>query len=147
VQAFLTGTARVGPRAGILAAIGFAALAVFQAALAAGAPWGHAAWGGEAESVIRHATISCERSSPTGGSPKTATAFPSSQRSFSIVTGSTSCCSRYASTNSATVSDLETRCSRRSRSSSRSRASAAFRSEANPPRCTRSEPRPPARYR
>jgi hypothetical protein len=30
----------------VLAAIGFASLAVFQAALAAGAPWGHAAWGG-----------------------------------------------------------------------------------------------------
>jgi hypothetical protein len=33
--------------AGVLAAIGFAGLAAFQAALAAGAPWGHAAWGGE----------------------------------------------------------------------------------------------------
>jgi hypothetical protein len=32
--------------AAVLAAIGFAALAGFQAALAAGAPWGHAAWGG-----------------------------------------------------------------------------------------------------
>jgi hypothetical protein len=30
----------------VLAAIGFIALAVFQAALAAGAPWGQAAWGG-----------------------------------------------------------------------------------------------------
>ena len=29
-----------------LAAIGFASLAIFQAALAAGAPWGDAAWGG-----------------------------------------------------------------------------------------------------
>jgi hypothetical protein len=47
LRAFLTGTARVRPWAGILAAIGFAALAIFQAALAAGAPWGHAAWGGE----------------------------------------------------------------------------------------------------
>jgi hypothetical protein len=33
--------------AAALAATGFAALAVFQLALAAGAPWGHAAWGGE----------------------------------------------------------------------------------------------------
>lgn len=33
--------------AAALAAIGFAGLAIFQAALAAGAPWGHAAWGGE----------------------------------------------------------------------------------------------------
>jgi hypothetical protein len=32
--------------AGALAAIGFASLVIFQAALAAGAPWGHAAWGG-----------------------------------------------------------------------------------------------------
>ena len=32
--------------AAALAAIGFASLAIFQAALAAGAPWGHAAWGG-----------------------------------------------------------------------------------------------------
>ena len=31
----------------MLAAIGFAGLAVFQAVLAAGAPWGSAAWGGE----------------------------------------------------------------------------------------------------
>jgi hypothetical protein len=31
----------------VLAAIGFIALAVFQAALAVGAPWGLAAWGGE----------------------------------------------------------------------------------------------------
>jgi hypothetical protein len=33
--------------AALLAAVGFAALAAFQAALAAGAPLGHAAWGGE----------------------------------------------------------------------------------------------------
>ena len=33
--------------AAMLAALGFASLAAFQAALAAGAPWGHAAWGGE----------------------------------------------------------------------------------------------------
>jgi hypothetical protein len=32
--------------AAIAAAVGFAGLAVFQLALAAGAPWGHAAWGG-----------------------------------------------------------------------------------------------------
>jgi len=32
--------------AAALAAFGFASLAVFQAALAVGAPWGHAAWGG-----------------------------------------------------------------------------------------------------
>jgi hypothetical protein len=38
---------RVPTLAAMLAAIGFAGLAVFQAALAAGAPWGHAAWGGE----------------------------------------------------------------------------------------------------
>jgi hypothetical protein len=38
---------RVAPTAAVLAAIGFAGLAIFQAALAAGAPWGHAAWGGE----------------------------------------------------------------------------------------------------
>ena len=35
-------------RAAIAATVGFAALAVFQAALAAGAPLGHAAWGGSA---------------------------------------------------------------------------------------------------
>ena len=39
--------ARAARPAAALAAIGFASLAVFQAALAAGAPWGHAAWGGE----------------------------------------------------------------------------------------------------
>src|SRR5436309_13992475 len=53
----------------------------------------------------------------TGRSPKTATAFPSSQRSFSIVTWSTSCCSRYASTSSSRLRDFETRRSRRRRSS------------------------------
>src|SRR5262249_1201668 len=41
------------------------------------------------------------RSSPTGRSRKTATALASSQRSFSIVTGSTSCCAREAFTSSA----------------------------------------------
>jgi hypothetical protein len=38
---------RVARLAAMLAALGFASLAAFQAALAAGAPWGHAAWGGE----------------------------------------------------------------------------------------------------
>jgi hypothetical protein len=33
--------------AAVLAAIGFAGIALFQLALVAGAPWGHAAWGGE----------------------------------------------------------------------------------------------------
>jgi hypothetical protein len=70
-----------------------------------------------------------------------------SQRSFSIVTGSTSCCARYTSTNSPSVSDLETRRSGRSLSSSRSNASAASCAEPNPPRCARFEPRPPSRYR
>lgn len=32
--------------AAVVAAIGFAGIAIFQLALAAGAPWGHAAWGG-----------------------------------------------------------------------------------------------------
>ena len=32
--------------AAVAAAVGFAALAAFQLALAAGTPWGHAAWGG-----------------------------------------------------------------------------------------------------
>jgi hypothetical protein len=38
---------RAARLAATLAAIGFAGVAAFQAALAAGAPWGHAAWGGE----------------------------------------------------------------------------------------------------
>ena len=42
----VTGSGRVARPAAALAAIGFASLAIFQAALAAGAPWGHAAWGG-----------------------------------------------------------------------------------------------------
>jgi hypothetical protein len=33
-------------RAALLAAIGFAGIVLFQVALAVGAPWGHAAWGG-----------------------------------------------------------------------------------------------------
>jgi hypothetical protein len=37
---------RVARAAAVLAALGFAAIAIFQFALAAGAPWGHAAWGG-----------------------------------------------------------------------------------------------------
>jgi hypothetical protein len=32
--------------AAVVAAIGFGGIALFQLALAAGAPWGHAAWGG-----------------------------------------------------------------------------------------------------
>jgi hypothetical protein len=43
----VSGTDRRARLAAVLAATGFAGLAVFQAALAAGAPWGHAAWGGE----------------------------------------------------------------------------------------------------
>ena len=43
----VTRTGRGAPLAAVLAAIGFASLAVFQAALPAGAPWGHAAWAGE----------------------------------------------------------------------------------------------------
>jgi hypothetical protein len=42
----LTPTARTGRTAAVAAAIGFAGIAVFEMALAAGAPWGHAAWGG-----------------------------------------------------------------------------------------------------
>ncbi|HYU59686.1 MAG TPA: hypothetical protein VEK39_02900 [Solirubrobacterales bacterium] len=39
-------TGRAGRAAAVAAAIGFAGIAIFQVALAAGAPWGHAAWGG-----------------------------------------------------------------------------------------------------
>jgi hypothetical protein len=42
----VTRTGRGARLAAVLAAIGFAALASVQAELAAGAPWGHAAWGG-----------------------------------------------------------------------------------------------------
>ena len=42
----VTGSGRVARLAAALAAIGFASLAIFQAALAAGAPWGNVAWGG-----------------------------------------------------------------------------------------------------
>jgi hypothetical protein len=37
---------RRGRRAAQLLILGFATQVLFQAALAAGAPWGHAAWGG-----------------------------------------------------------------------------------------------------
>jgi hypothetical protein len=37
---------RTTRRAAVLAATGFAGVVVFQIALVAGAPWGHAAWGG-----------------------------------------------------------------------------------------------------
>ena len=43
----VTRSDRVARLAAVLAAIGFASLAVFQTALAAGVPWGHGAWGGE----------------------------------------------------------------------------------------------------
>ena len=42
----LTPSRRTARRAAVLAAIGFSLIVVFQAALAAGAPLGHAAWGG-----------------------------------------------------------------------------------------------------
>jgi hypothetical protein len=42
----LAPTARTGRAAAVAAAVGFAGIAVFEIALAAGAPWGHAAWGG-----------------------------------------------------------------------------------------------------
>ena len=45
-QNLLTASARTGRAAAVAAAIGFAGIAVFELALAAGAPWGHAAWGG-----------------------------------------------------------------------------------------------------
>jgi hypothetical protein len=47
-QNLLTPSARTGRTAAVAvaAAIGFAGIAVFEIALAAGAPWGHAAWGG-----------------------------------------------------------------------------------------------------
>jgi hypothetical protein len=38
---------RTARSAAVLAAVGFSLLAAFQATLAAGVPWGHAAWGGE----------------------------------------------------------------------------------------------------
>jgi hypothetical protein len=41
-----TSSRRTARRAAVLATIGFAVIAVFQLALAAGAPLGHAAWGG-----------------------------------------------------------------------------------------------------
>jgi hypothetical protein len=47
----VTRTGRGAALAAVLAAVGFTSLAVFQAALAAGAPWGHAAWGG-ADAVL-----------------------------------------------------------------------------------------------
>jgi hypothetical protein len=37
---------RAGSVAAVLAAVGFVGIALFQLALAAGADWGHAAWGG-----------------------------------------------------------------------------------------------------
>jgi hypothetical protein len=39
-------TERAGRNAAVAAAIGFVGIAIFQVALAAGAPFGHAAWGG-----------------------------------------------------------------------------------------------------
>jgi hypothetical protein len=45
-MSLVTRSDRAARLAAMLAALGFAGLAVFQAALAAGAPWGHAAWGG-----------------------------------------------------------------------------------------------------
>jgi hypothetical protein len=47
-----------------LAGIGFTGLASFQAALAAGAPWGHAAWGGSSAHLT---TAQDEQSVATAG--------------------------------------------------------------------------------
>ena len=44
-ERFLAGD-HVARVAAVVAAIGFAGIAIFQLALAAGAPWGYAAWGG-----------------------------------------------------------------------------------------------------
>ena len=45
-ESIFTPTDRGGRIAAVAAAIGFACIAMFQAALAAGVPWGEAAWGG-----------------------------------------------------------------------------------------------------
>jgi hypothetical protein len=52
----------------------------------------------------------------------------------------------YSSTSPASVSVVPVPFARRTRSSARSSDSLASRSEPNPPRCTRPEPRPPVRY-
>lgn len=48
----ITGTPRRVRRASIVAAAGFGSFAVYQAALAAGAPWGDHVWGGRHEGVL-----------------------------------------------------------------------------------------------
>src|SRR6266516_7975107 len=55
--------------------------------------------------VSRHAYTCSGRTSANLTSPSTAVSFPSSQRSFAIVTGSAWCISRYSSTSSASVID------------------------------------------
>ena len=60
----VTRSDRVARPAAVLAAIGFAGLAIFQTALAAGAPWGHAAWGGE-EAQLSAAQRGAARSLPS----------------------------------------------------------------------------------
>jgi hypothetical protein len=45
-MSIFTRSQRTARRAAVLAAIGFASIALFELALVAGAPWGHAAWGG-----------------------------------------------------------------------------------------------------
>jgi hypothetical protein len=55
--------------AAALAAIGFASLAISQAALAAGAPWGHAAWAVETRTSQR-ASEARARSLPSSTSPR-----------------------------------------------------------------------------
>src|SRR5215207_7705875 len=97
--------------------------------------------------VIRHAAISAGRSLLIRRWPNTRTAFASSQRSFSTVSGSPPCWARYTSTSSLNLGASTRPRSRRSRSSARSRASVAARSDSNPPRWIRREPRPPRRCR
>jgi hypothetical protein len=68
---FLVGD-RVAREAAVLASIGFAGIAIFQLRLAAGAPWGHAAWGGanatsqrpcEAQAQVRFSSMRPPRGS------------------------------------------------------------------------------------
>ena len=97
--------------------------------------------------VTRQQSSSATPRSPRRRSPNSATAFASSQRSFSTVSGCASCCARYSLTSVARVSALAVPFARRRRSIPRSSASPASRSDWKPPRCTRREPRPPTRYR
>ena len=56
--------------AAVVAAIGFAGIAIFQLTLAAGAPWGYAAWGGASAHLQRRSEAQAQPQSSSMRPPR-----------------------------------------------------------------------------